>query len=246
MNIAWGQTTGNIIIGGSTQTGSITLGRSSTNYTVNVGSGSIAGSRTRVVNIGTNTTSISTTSQIQINIGPTTSYGIATFPANTTVAIANTSGSALSVTGNITGGNVTTTGKFYGTATNAQYADLAEIYAPDSDDIAPGDVVVFGGTAEISLTSVSHDPRVAGVVSTLPGVLMNDGADGIAVALTGRTPCRVKGPINKGDAVVSSHMSGVAQRLDPGSYVPCCVIGKSLDDITDDSVQVIEVVVGRF
>jgi filamentous hemagglutinin len=45
-----------------------------------------------------------------LNIG---GAGNATFSANTLVRVANTSGSALSVAGNITGGNVTTTGAVY-------------------------------------------------------------------------------------------------------------------------------------
>jgi glycerol-3-phosphate responsive antiterminator len=107
-------------------------------------------------------------------------------------------------------------------------------------------VVVFGGEQEITTTEISHDTRVAGVISTKPGYIMNSKAEGIPVALTGRTWCRVQGPVTKGDLLVSSSQPGIAQVLDPAQYKPGCVLGKSIEDIRDDFVQSIEVVVGRF
>jgi len=111
-------------------------------------------------------------------------------------------------------------------------------------------VVVFGGNAEITVTNSDHDPRIAGVISTNPGYLMNDSADQdelmIPVALTGRVPTRVRGPISKGDMVVSSTEEGVAKRMQKALYEPGCVIGKSLENIADSSIHTIEVVVGRL
>lgn len=129
-------------------------------------------------------------------------------------------------------------------ATQAQYADLAEIYVGDKHYV-PGTVVVFGGDKEVTVSTVSHDPSVAGVVSTNPAYLMNDGVDGVAIALQGRVPCRVLGPVNKGDRVVSSDVRGVAERLDMTKYQPGCIIGKSLESIPDNEIATIEVVVGR-
>jgi hypothetical protein len=74
---------------------------------------------------------------------------------------------------------------------------------------------------------------------------MNTTALGSAVALQGRVPTRVKGPVAKGDRVVASDVPGVAVRLDPTLYEPGCIIGKSLENIADDSIQTIEIVVGR-
>ena len=122
---------------------------------------------------------------------------------------------------------------------------MAEKYTTDSD-YAPGTVLVFGGSAEVTQSTKSHDTAVAGVVSTDPAHLMNDKSAGIAVALTGRVPCRVQGPINKGDLVVTSNTPGVAERLDETKWRPGCVIGKSLEQINYDSIVTIEVVVGRI
>jgi hypothetical protein len=132
----------------------------------------------------------------------------------------------------------------YGTAIKAQYADLAENYIAD-DAYAAGTLVVFGGQEEITVSSVSHDTRVAGVVSTDPAYLMNSKAAGLPVALTGRVPCLVQGPVAKGDCLVNVAV-GVAGRLDETKYKPGCIIGKSLADITADSIQLVEIAVGRY
>jgi hypothetical protein len=132
----------------------------------------------------------------------------------------------------------------YGVSTQAKYADLAEHYAADAE-YDPGTVVVFGGVEEITVSDISHDPRVAGVISTDPAYLMNAANPGLPVALTGRVPCQVQGPVTKGDRLVNIR-SGVAGRLDPVLHQYGCIIGKSLDEIADDSTQTIEIVVGRF
>jgi hypothetical protein len=133
----------------------------------------------------------------------------------------------------------------YSKAVQAQYADLAENYTSDSN-YAPGTVLVFDGEAEVTQSATSHDPRIAGIVSTNPAYLMNGAEPGVPVALQGRVPCRVLGPVSKGDRVVSSHIAGVAQRLDLAQYQPGCIIGKALQAIDSTDINVIEVVVGRL
>ena len=176
----------------------------------------------------------------------------------------------LSVTGNVTGGNLITAGlaslssitktgtngvgnigaagstfnTVFAKATSAQYADLAEIYRSDQA-YEPGTVLVFGGTQEVTVSNISHDIRAAGVVSTEPAYLMNNQTPGVAVALTGRVPCRVRGPVAKGEQLVNI-TTGIAGAIDFAQYRPGCVIGKSLESIADSSVQVIEIAVGRF
>jgi hypothetical protein len=132
----------------------------------------------------------------------------------------------------------------YSKAVQAQYADLAEIYTSDQS-YTPGTVVVFGGEAEVTQSHSPNDPRIAGVISTEPAYLMNSKENGVAVALQGRVPCRVLGPVSKGDRVVSSHIAGVAQALDPLHYQPGCIIGKALQAIDSADISIIEVVVGR-
>lgn len=145
-------------------------------------------------------------------------------------------------------GNIGSSSNYFNTvfakATSAQYADLAEVYESDVD-YPPATVVVFGGIKEVTISTVAGDTRVAGIVSTDPAFTMNTGAEGVMVALTGRVPCRVQGPVSKGDVLITSDIPGTAQRIGQ-QWQPGCVIGKSLQDIEDDTCQIIEVAVGRF
>jgi hypothetical protein len=171
-------------------------------------------------------------------------------------------GSSLTVsTGNITGGNIvngngngvgnigsstTYFNTVFAKATSAQYADLAEIYVSDNN-YAPGTVVEFGGTHEITISSTSHSTAVAGIISTNPSYLMNSAQTGehvLPVALTGRVPCRVQGPVRKGDVLVASSTPGVAQRIGM-NWQPGCILGKSMEGIDNSEIQTIEVAVGR-
>jgi hypothetical protein len=129
-------------------------------------------------------------------------------------------------------------------ATSAQYADLAEKYTADAA-YAPGTVVVFGGQAEVTVNAVDGDTKVAGVVSTNPSYIMNGTleAEHVAtVALTGRVPTMVLGPVKKGDLMVAAGLGRARAEAEPrvGS-----VIGKALEDF-DGAEGTIEVVVGRF
>jgi hypothetical protein len=173
-------------------------------------------------------------------------------------------GTSLTVsTGNVSCGNIVNTNangvgnigtsatrfnQVFALASSAQYADLAEKYTADAD-YAPGTVLEFGGDQEVTATTISHSPRVAGIVSTQPSYILNDGlvSDHTAmVSLTGRVPCLVQGPIAKGDRLVASDVVGHAQRLDPAQYEPGCIIGKALEDYPSTAIGTIEVAVGRF
>jgi hypothetical protein len=137
---------------------------------------------------------------------------------------------------------------FFGVSTQAKYADLAENYQADAP-YEPGTVLVFGGAREVTTTDQDHNTAVAGVVSTNPAHLMNGMLTGegvVALGLTGRLPCRVQGPVAKGDVLVTSTTPGVAQRIDNAKFLPGCVVGKALESINTNNIQTIEVVVGRF
>jgi hypothetical protein len=119
-------------------------------------------------------------------------------------------------------------GTFYGVATSAYYADLAEKYTSDSEYEA-GTVLVIGGEKE---TTICVDRAVlnwAGVVSTNPAHLMNDGLEGVAIALSGRLPCKVVGPIKRGDLLVTSSTPGHAETYRDGDST-LAVIGKALEN----------------
>jgi hypothetical protein len=185
----------------------------------------------------------------------------ATTHTGTTVSVTgNITGGNLSVgTGTLSGGNIVNTNAngvgnigsatvYYNTvfakATSAQYADLAEYYTADAD-YAPGTVLIFGGDQEVTQAIRIGDTRVAGVVSTNPAHVMNSGLNAphtAIVALTGRVPTLVVGPVAKGDMMVTAG-GGRAQACSQPQIGS--VIGKALQDHPGGQ-GTIEIVVGRL
>ena len=220
------------------------------------------GGAATTINIGATTGAVIPAANTAVNLGSSTAYWGTVFAgqltANTATINAGTGNSAV-LTGNVwLSGNILPFGAnatynlgsttqwwntFYGVSTQAKYADLAENYVSDAE-YEPGTVVVFGGTAEITTTTQDHDPRIAGIISTNPAYLMNAAVAGLPVALQGRAPCLVLGPVNKGDLLTSCNLAGVAQKLDKSKFEHGCIIGKSLENIGSSEVKLIEIVVG--
>ena len=138
---------------------------------------------------------------------------------------------------------------FAGTATTAQYADIAERFAADNQ-IVPGEVVSLGGEAEITITKEEKDSNVLGVISTDPAFLMNDAAGDNKthppVALTGRVPCYVIGLVEKGDRLVSSNIPGVATAITSDEVFEnyTAIIGRALETNDNSDVKLVEILVG--
>jgi hypothetical protein len=135
----------------------------------------------------------------------------------------------------------------HATATSAQYADIAERFAADAP-ITPGAVVMLGGSEEITETAEDLSDRVFGVISTQPAYMMNNGAGSNEthpfVAMTGRTPVRVTGTVNKGDRLVSSSIKGTARAASADETInPFHVIGRALEDKFDDGIGMVNCVV---
>lgn len=122
----------------------------------------------------------------------------------------------------------------YTVASSALYADLAERYESDAV-YESGTVVIIGGTAEVTVTSKRANTAVAGIVSKNPAYMMNSEAGSDLthpyIALKGRVPCKVSGPIKKGELLVTSQRPGFAEAWKPGDD-PNSVIGKSLQNFT--------------
>ena len=122
---------------------------------------------------------------------------------------------------------------FQGTATTAKYADLAEMYA-NNEDLPVGTAVAVGGDAEIRPAKASD--MCIGTISDNPAYLMNADADGQAVALKGRVPVRVKGPVSKGQPVYA-WADGVCTTI-----ASTGLVGIALESSDDDSEKLIECV----
>lgn len=198
----------------------------------------------------TTTGQLSTTSTQGLAVGPNNNFRVTT--SGTTVAITNTQ-----TNGNITfstniAGNVTpvmtingTTGTISGNQINANYADVAERFAADTE-LAPGTVVELGGAAEITKVVDDLSENVFGVISTRAAYLMNQGAGTDAthppVAMTGRVPVRTIGQVRKGDRLVSAG-DGLARAASTGEATAFNVIGRSLQDKASSGEGTVEAIV---
>ena len=127
---------------------------------------------------------------------------------------------------------------FDGTATAAQYADLAEKYLADAE-YETGTVVSVGGEAEV--TACKFGDRAIGVVSANPAFMMNkDLEGGTYIALKGRVPVKVLGAVRKGDRLIASD-NGAAIRATPHQYSEAFAV--ALENSSDTGRKLIESIV---
>ena len=128
-------------------------------------------------------------------------------------------------------------------STSAQYADVAERFEADAP-MSAGAVVEVGGSAEITESTADLSDKVFGVISEMPAYAMNAAAGNNEshpyVAMTGRTPVRVTGTVNKGDRLVTSSVKGCARAVATGeSITPFNVIGRALESSTDAGIKLV-------
>jgi len=135
----------------------------------------------------------------------------------------------------------------HATSTAAQYADLAERYATDMP-LESGDVVILGGSKEITKCTEELDHRVFGVVSEKPAFLMNKDAGNNdshpMIALKGRARVKVIGSGVAGDRIVSSHIPGVARVAQLNECTAFNVLGRLISDKYSTLLELTECVVG--
>ena len=145
------------------------------------------------------------------------------------------------LTFNSSAGTLTTTtfvGNLTGTATAAQYSDVAERFASDSA-YAPGTVVALGGAEEITQVNEEASDEVFGVVSSLDQAAfkMNGGAGNDDthpyIAMTGRVDVKVIGLVNKGDRLISASVPGYAKAATKAECTAFNVIGRALTSKTE-------------
>ena len=135
----------------------------------------------------------------------------------------------------------------HGRATTAQYADLAERYAADML-LEAGDVVILGGSKEITKCIKELDSQVFGVVSESPAFLMNNDAGNNdshpMIALQGRVRVKVQGTGKKGDRIVSSDTAGVARVAELAECTAFNVLGRIIQDKYNTQTELTECVIG--
>ncbi len=117
-------------------------------------------------------------------------------------------------------------------------ADLAENYYTSDDSIGPGDVVTIDSSfpAGVKKASTPYDAKALGVVSTAPGITLDDALGlgygrAVPIALAGRVPVKVStenGRVKVGDLLAPSSVPGVAMKATKAGQV----IGQALQDFS--------------
>lgn len=123
-----------------------------------------------------------------------------------------------------------------GTVQKAKYADLAEYYESDGSCLHPGTLIQFGGDKEITIAT----NKVNGVISSTPGFVINADKEKennwCPVALSGRIPILVIGPVQKFDYIVISDIPGRARasKISNGK-----IIGRALESSNNKEEKLI-------
>ena len=134
----------------------------------------------------------------------------------------------------------------HATSTSAQYADLAERYAADMQ-LAVGDVVMLGGSEEVTKCDKDLCTGVFGVVSESPAFLMNAKAGNNdshpMIALKGRVMVKLNGEGKAGDRIVSAG-NGEARVAELEECSHFNVLGRLIKDKYSQETQLTECVIG--
>ena len=132
----------------------------------------------------------------------------------------------------------------------AKYQDVAE-WVSSEEQLSAGTVVIVapGKTDQVVASPQAYDTRVAGVVSTQPGLILGvPGESKLKVATTGRVRVRVDataGPIEAGDILVTSAKPGVAMKSTPVDvsgvkfHRPGTVVGKALEALPSGEAEIL-------
>ena len=234
--------------------------KSGTNLTFNSSNGTLtattfSGSGASLTSLNGSNISSGTVAAARVATLNQDTSGTAAIATNVTVTANNTANETVYLTfvdgATGTQGIETDTGLSYNPSTNvlsttasaAQYADVAERFEADAP-MEIGSVVEVGGTAEITEATSEMSQDVFGVISDKPAYMMNAGAGDNDthpfVAMTGRTPVRVTGVVNKGQRLVTSSIKGCARAVAQGESIsPFNVIGRALESNTDAGIKLV-------
>lgn len=168
-----------------------------------------------------NTVTLGKPSQRWSHVYATNLVGVATEAGLLTVSgtgrAAATSASPNTIAARDASGNLTAI-LFNGTATRARYADLAEKYTTEKE-WPVGTAMAVSAHGDHETCPAKASDIAIGVISEKPAYLMNsDLENGQAIALKGRVPVRITGPVKKGQAVYAWH-DGVCSTVATTAFV---------------------------
>lgn len=142
-------------------------------------------------------------------------------------------------------GDVTVTGNIA-----AKYQDVAEWVAA-REQLVAGTVVALDPekSNQVIASAQAYDTRVAGVVSSQPGITLGEAGRGkVLVATTGRVKVKVdatRSPIQIGDLLVTSDKAGFAMKSEPMMiggrqlHAPGTLIGKALEPLPGGTGEIL-------
>lgn len=116
---------------------------------------------------------------------------------------------------------------FVGTAIQAQYADLAEKYTT-GQEWPVGTAMAICAHEEHEADAAGASSIAIGVISENPAYLMNAEIEGQAIALKGRVPVRVVGPVQKGQAIYA-WANGVCSTVATTAFIGVALESSSID-----------------
>ncbi len=134
---------------------------------------------------------------------------------------------------------------FFAGGTQTGGVDIAEI-VDATQPLSAGDVIEIdpAATSHFRLTTSEYSTRVAGIVSTAPGVTLSTDVNETGsplhpiLALAGRVPVKVttaNGPIAPGDLLTSSPIPGRAMRCGDQARCTGAIVGKALESAGPDT-----------
>ena len=215
--------TGNLVVNGDTTT------VSSTNTTI----------ADNMIELNTGISASSNDAGIIIERGSTGNNAAIIWDESTdTFAMGLTTSTAADKSGGITVSVGTLVANLTGTATAAQYSDVAERFASDTAYEA-GTVVALGGAEEITQVNEEGSDEVFGVISSTKqaAFMMNGGAGNDDthpyIAMTGRVNVKVIGSVSKGDRLISASVPGYAKAAIKSECTAFNVIGRALTGKTE-------------
>lgn len=177
--------------------------------------------------------------------GSTSNY--VTLDGTETISGAKTFTAALTVNNNITATGTITGSKVY----NAVWNDYAEWFEKEEklEEFEPGDICVWDING-VTKSSKPNDRLVVGVVSDTYGHILggeqlenmeDNNKNYVPIGLTGRVKVKIKGPVKKGDLIVSSSEVGVGI-VDNNANVGE-VVGKALESSNLEAIKRIIVLI---
>ena len=170
-----------------------------------------------------------------------------------TISGAKTFSADLAASSNLTvGGNITATGTITGSKVyNAVWNDYAEWFEKDNKEeiFTPGEICIWTGNGVTKSTKV-NDKAVVGIVSDSYGHILGgedlkdmeeNNKKFVPIGLKGRVKCKVTGPVEIGDLIVTSDITGVG--IVNNNANNGIIVGKALENSNDTGIKEIIVLI---